>query len=180
MHATNAPETATWYVAQIKPGQFERARVNLIRQGYDVVMPRLRKAMRKGGGTAMRHSPLFPGYAFIREPGDSHDWRPINATYGVGRLIAGEHGRPATLPAGFVESLLSCTDSDGVFSAPPSVAPGDDVEIVVGPFAGIVARVVMLTETGRIRLLLDLMGRSVRTEVDQLDVDVVARARPVA
>lgn len=175
-----APETgsATWNVAQVKPGQYERARTNLVRQGYEVAMPRLRKATRKGGRAATRLVPLFPGYAFIQEPAGGLDWRPINATYGIGRLIAGENGRPARLPSGFVESLLSRTDPDGVFSAPPAVAAGDDVEIVAGPFAGIVAKVVTLTETGRIRVLLDLLGRSVRTEVHQFDLDIVARAQP--
>jgi transcriptional antiterminator RfaH len=168
-----------WNVAQVKPGQYERARTNLVRQGYEVAMPRLRKATRKGGRTATRLVPLFPGYAFIREPAGGLDWRPINATYGIGRLIAGENGRPARLPPGFVESLLSKMDPDGVFSAPPpAVAEGDDVEIVAGPFAGIVARLVTLTDTGRIRVLLDLLGRSVHAEVHQFDLDIVARAQP--
>lgn len=166
---------ARWFVAQVKPGQYERARVNLGRQGFDVAMPQLRKTVRRRGRTIGELKPLFPGYVFIREPEARLDWRPINATYGVGRLLSGATGDPAIMPLGLVERLLSMTDESGVLSAPPHLSPGDDVEIVSGPFAGFIAKVVALTATGRIRLLLDLLGRSVRTEVDQFSVDIVPK-----
>lgn len=167
------PMTVEWFVAQIRPGQYERARVNLSRQGYEVVMPRLRLSVRRGGRSVVECKPLFPGYAFIREPDVDLDWRPINATYGVVRLLRGPTGAPAVMPKGFVESLLDMTNEAGLLSAPPAVAPGDDVEIVAGPFAGVIGKVITLTSTGRIRLLLDLLGRSVRTEVEQAAVDIV-------
>ena len=171
-----------WYVAQVKPGANDLAERNLARQGFHAVMPRLLKMRRVGARQIQVRTPLFPGYVFIDPQTVAQSWRPINSTLGISRLLTGQGGRPARLPAGFVAALLRGCDEAGVFAGRPALNPGDTVEVVSGPFLGLVAEVVEMTSAGRVRLLLDLLGRSVRAEADLLDLDVVVAnnaARPI-
>ena len=120
-----------WYVAQVKPGANDLAERNLARQGFHAVMPRLLKMRRVGARQIQVRTPLFPGYVFIDPQTVAQSWRPINSTLGISRLLTGQGGRPARLPAGFVAALLRGCDEAGVFAGRPALNPGDTVEVVV-------------------------------------------------
>jgi len=77
-----------WYLAQLKPGGLDRAVVNLARQGFDSLMPVREETRRRAGRWRTIAKPLFPGYLFVKVPAGRQDWRAINATYGVSRLVA--------------------------------------------------------------------------------------------
>ena len=50
-------------------------------------------------------TPIFPGYIFIKFGLDNGDWRKINSTLGVNRLISFHEGRPAKIPEALIEGL---------------------------------------------------------------------------
>jgi transcriptional antiterminator RfaH len=49
--------------------------------------------------------------------------------------------------------------------------PGEDVRVVVGPFADLVAKVEAAPEKDRIFVLLDMMGRTVRAQLSGADLE---------
>lgn len=159
-HGSMPEEGARWYVAQTKPCSENRAFLNLKRQNYYAFSPQTRKAVRHARKLSARLVPLFPSYLFIRLDLGHQAWSAINNTYGVSRLIM-QNERPRPVPAGLVESLQAQVGADGVFSWAVTLEIGQLVRIAEGPFADLVAVLEHLDSAGRVRVLLDILGRSV-------------------
>jgi transcription elongation factor/antiterminator RfaH len=154
-----------WYVASVQPHQEERADQNLRRQGFESWLPRTRRSRRHARRIDMILAPFFPGYLFVRLNCELERWRSINGTRGVRHLLC-QDGRPAQLPAGFVESLRDSADVEGLLTVPAeALKVGEPVRLASGPFADYVGTLVRLTDQGRVTLLLKLLGRDVVTLV---------------
>jgi len=160
-----------WYVLQLKPGGFEAALVNLARQKYETLMPRVEITRRTSRGMRTTKRPLFPGYLFFSAPDHNINWTSVRSTRGVSRVLTHSGGAAAHLPQALAEELLSATDSNGDLHALPDLEPGDVVSVINGPMTGMTARIVALGEYERVRLLVELMGRSVRVDVAQKDLE---------
>jgi transcriptional antiterminator RfaH len=81
-----------------------RAARNLIRQGYDVYLPRYPKRRRHARKVDLTVKPLFPRYMFVAFDMATLRWRSIQSTFGVSRLVS-DGDDPATLPAAIVTAL---------------------------------------------------------------------------
>ncbi|WP_299938855.1 transcription termination/antitermination NusG family protein [uncultured Pelagimonas sp.] len=151
--------TQKWHLAQLKPNGLNRATVNLARQGFEFFAP-----MQKQGPN-QRKQPLFPGYVFVRfDPADTQ-WRAINNTLGVARLVCLQSNRPNHIPAAVMQALQARCDVDGVLLPPKDLTPGDRVRITEGPFAGWVTEVAQMRGTDRVMVLLSLIGEENRAEM---------------
>lgn len=148
-----------WYAVNTQPHSEARSRVNLERQGFACFLPIYKTSCRIRGRQVQRLKPLFTNYIFLRMDVSQTRWRAIDSTYGV-RAIVKQGDRPLALPAGCVEALMSRTGQDGVFSFAAQLSAGSRVEFLSGPFAGFVGVLETLDSRGRIRVLLELMGRS--------------------
>lgn len=166
----NRADGSRWFVSQVKPGGTRRAEVNLRRQGIEAFHPRQRVTRRQRGTLVTRAEPVFPGYLFLCFDPATAPWAKINNTYGVSRLLMTPDRRPAPLPDGFVPLMRARSDADGLLQMADDLAPGDRIRLLTGPFADTVARIETLDRDGRIALLLDLMGRSVRVTVTTPEV----------
>jgi transcriptional antiterminator RfaH len=152
--------TKRWYVVHTQPACEERAAMHLATQGYRVFCPRFRKTVRHARKCTSKLAALFPGYLFVMlDP--SHDrWRAINGTRGVIRLLTlGDAPQPT--PAGVVEDLQAQTDDHGALVLAPALSVGQRVRIAEGPLADLVGTLQRLDGADRVRVLLDLLGRSV-------------------
>jgi len=105
-------------------------------------------------------APLFPNYLFLHLDASRDLWRAVNGTRGVVRLIS-QGEMPQPLPHGVVEGLLAKTNGDGLMVWTPMFEIGQAVRIADGPFAELVGTLEYLDAAGRVRVLLDLLGRSV-------------------
>lgn len=160
-----------WYLAQLKPGGFERAVTNLARQGYQSFMPLREETRRRGGQWDKRQRPLFPGYLFVKVPNAQQNWRSLNATYGISRIVALEAGRPTPVAPELVSELRDRMSEDGLLQPPTELKTGDQVRVVSGPFSDALAEIEAIPEQGRIYVLLELMGRYVKAELAAGDVE---------
>ena len=102
--------------------------------------------------------------------------RAANHTLGVRRILASANGAslPRPLPDAFVDALRAECDRDGIVQARGRLEPGDRLAVVSGPLRGLVAEVLTLSEDGRVKVLLDLLGRPVIAEVARQQLDLVA------
>ena len=162
-----------WYLAQLKPGGFDRAKTNLRRQNFQTFMPVRATSLRRNGRIVPAQKPLFPGYLFAQVLPDQQNWRAINSTYGVARLVSLGQGHPTRVPAGFMIDLHHRTDADGHFGAPEDLKPGDRVRIISGPFSRQIAEIEEADSKDRVILLMELMGRAVRTQVSAHHLETV-------
>ena len=66
---------------------------------------------------------------------------------------------PAPVPAGIVETLQQSCDEDGVIHWQAEIKPGQRVQIVEGALAEFVGQLERLDAAGRVRILLNILGR---------------------
>jgi transcriptional antiterminator RfaH len=72
-----------WYVAYTKPKCETVAQDNLLRQGFLVQLPRVRKASRRG----VILEPLFPRYLFFALSKTQQSLSPVRSTVGVSSIV---------------------------------------------------------------------------------------------
>lgn len=154
-------ETGSWYVAETLPRKEALAALHLDRQRFEYFLPRYRKARRHARKVDTVLAPLFPGYIFVRFDRDCSNWRSINGTFGVRRLICSESGALRAMPGRIVEHLQSRCDGNIYQTPVERFRPGQKVRIITGPFADLTAQVLTLDDKGRVALLLDILSGGV-------------------
>jgi transcriptional antiterminator RfaH len=127
----------THYLIHTKPGQEERACLQLRNQGYDVFLPRHAREKMRGGKRILATTPLFPRYLFIRLNQLTDNWSPIRSTLGVSNMVRFGN-RYATVDDDFITALRERIAQQEQ-TPEPLYQRGQPVRIVRGPFAGIEA-----------------------------------------
>ena len=163
-----------WYAVHALPYKERSAALHLRNQGFRPYLPLIRKTRRHARKLDTVLTPLFPRYLFVALNIRRDQWRSVNGTYGVARLVM-QHDRPLPVPEGVVEQLLYLTDSRGCvhFDRGHQLHEGQKVLIEDGPLADQFAIIERLDGKGRAALLLELMGREARVRLP------VAALRPV-
>ncbi len=156
---------APWYLVQCRPNQAHIATRNLRRQGIELFQPLQRGTKRWRNRIREELKPLFTGYLFVTFDPARPEWRAINSTPGVLRLVRFGAGWPQRLPSPLVTGLMLRCDDAGVLRPPADLAPGDAVRVLSGPFADFVATVDSVAPDRRVTLLLELMGRATRVAI---------------
>lgn len=160
--ATATPCAENWFAAQLKPNAIRAAQRNLDRQGFAHFAPRMMVSRRQSGRIVRRADMVFPGYVFVQFDPARPGWQAINGTQGITRLIVGDPHDPRPVPSAFMQALLARCDGDGMLVPPAEFGPGDRVEMVDGPFATLVGQIVALDRDGRVRVMMELLGRETR------------------
>lgn len=164
-------ESDNWYLAQLKPNGFERAIFNLNRQKFVTFMPMRRKTVRHARRLKEVLQPIFPGYVFVRFGAHSIDWRKINSTIGVTRLVSFHAEKPAAVPKGLIAALIKRCDEQDVLRPLDDLKTGEAVKMVSGSFAEFVGEIEAFVAADRLRILFDFMGQKTRMDVPRGDVE---------
>lgn len=155
-----------WYVARALSNQENRAEAQMWAQGFRVFLPRVTRSVRHARKLRTVKTPAFPGYFFVALDLQRDRWRAINSTFGVMHLIMTEE-RPTPVPVGVVETLLDCVDENGLCDFGRDLAPGQPVRVVAGPLSDAMGEFVRLDGKGRVRVLLEIMGGKVFTDIER-------------
>ena len=161
-----------WYLVQFKPNAHQLAVRNLQRQGFETFLPMQKITRRQASGFKYDFRPLFPGYMFVCVDGYSAPCRKINNTKGVSRLVSFA-GNAKPLSAQVVASIMLRCDANGTLLSPDILKPGDNVEVLTGPFAKFIATVETIDAHRRIWILIELMGQITRMHIasDQVQLN---------
>ena len=127
-------------------------------------MPVEEGTARRNGRFVTSVRPLFPGYIFVSIQLAEGQWRSINSTYGVTKLV-GFGGAPVPVPLDIVSQLMLRCDAEGKLLPPRLLKPGDEVRVTSGPFAEFVATVEAIALDRRVWVLMELMGAPTRVAV---------------
>jgi transcriptional antiterminator RfaH len=163
-----------WYLAQLRPNGYRRARLNVERQGYGCFMPMRHVTERRRGKLQGASRPLFPGYLFIEVPPARQFWRTLNGTYGISRIVALEGTRPTQVPPMLMLSLFERCDGDLWSPMAEEFTPGTPVRLLAGPFAKALGTIDSLPDNERVYVLLTMMGHSVRMAVSTSHLELVS------
>jgi transcriptional antiterminator RfaH len=112
---------------------------------------------------------MFPGYLFAKFV-YSEQRRAVEASHGISGIVHfGD--QLATLPEDIVSGLRSRVGEEEVVTIDSSLKIGQAVEIIEGPFRGLEAVITrLLPAKERIRVLLELLGRSLEMEISTTQV----------
>lgn len=158
LNATPTPADPRWYAVLTKPRAESVALVNLVRQGFECIYPRVRHSRRGSGGMVERIDPLFPRYVFLRADADLTSLASVRSTRGVAGLVRFGMA-PAQVPDQVIATIRARSDADAVVElSVPTLRPGDEVRVTEGPLSGLSA--IFQTQCGleRVRLLVRLLG----------------------
>lgn len=144
-----------------------KAARNLVRQGFEIYLPRYLKRRSHARKIEKVAAPLFPRYLFVKVDTASQRWRSIQSTFGVSHLILNGTA-PAAVDPKVLGSLKAREDESGFVKLDrrPSFSLGDKVRILAGAFADNFGLFDGLGDRDRIAILLDLLGRKVRVSID--------------
>ncbi len=153
-------EGERWFAVHAQPFCEQRAQINLENQGFRTFMPKRHKTVRHARKLRTVESPFFPRYLFVVLDLERDRWRSINGTFGVSRMVM-RGDLPAPAPRGVVETLLASADECGILRLADRLKVGNPVRMLAGPFAEQLATLEHLDDVGRVRVLVDMLGRKV-------------------
>ncbi|RMF84528.1 MAG: transcriptional activator RfaH [Nitrospinota bacterium] len=164
-----------WYVIRTKPHQEEIALLNLQNMSVEVYYPRLkeRKVIRRKQREVI--GPLFPGYLFGRFD-LSTQYHSVKYARGVRNVVA-FGGIPTPIDDTVIASIRAREQEEGIIVLhQPPLQPGEAVEILDGPFKGLVAIFEReLSGQQRVQLLLDILATQARLVIER---DKIRRVQP--
>jgi transcription elongation factor/antiterminator RfaH len=155
-----------WYAVHTQPNRELRAKSQLENQGYEVFLPRCLKTVRHARKLTNVAAPFFPRYLFVRLDLVQHRWRSVNGTFGVISLVM-QGEKPHPVPRGVVEAMIACVDTSGFLCFKESLVLGTQVRLAAGPFAEQLGILDRLDDSGRVRVLLDIMGAAIPVYVER-------------
>ena len=163
-----------WYVVQTQVNAEAKAARNLVRQGFEIYLPRYLKRRSHARKIEKVAAPLFPRYLFVRIDMATQRWRSIQSTFGVSRLVC-NGSDPAPVAQQVLNSLKAREDESGYVKLDqrPKFALGEKVRVLAGVFAENLGLFDGLADRDRVAILLDLLGRKVRVSIE---ADMVAAA----
>jgi transcription antitermination factor NusG len=156
-----------WYAVHTLSFAEKRAQVQLENQQFRTFMPKRLKTVRHARKLSTIVAPFFPRYLFIVLDLGRDRWRSVNGTFGVANLVMGGE-LPCPAPAGIVESMQALADASGVLDLRADLKVGAPVRLAAGPFAEQLAVLDRMDDSGRIRVLLDMLGRKVPVLLDRV------------
>jgi transcription antitermination factor NusG len=159
-------EQERWYVARTLPQRELQAAKQLANQDFRAFVPRYWKNRRHARRVETVSAPLFPRYIFVILDRSRDRWRSINGTLGIERLLM-QGGEPQPVPDGVVENFVDSADAEGNIDFHYQLREGQTLRVMAGPFADLVGQLEWLDDKGRVRVLLELMGGTVRVTLAQ-------------
>jgi transcription elongation factor/antiterminator RfaH len=160
------PKGSRWYLAMTRPCSELIAEKHLNRQGYVTFLPRHTKSVRHARRVRLVKAPVFPRYIFLRLDLGVDRWRNVFSTHGISTLIMA-HERPIVVPEGVVETLAERCDGDGCMHFTEHMRPGQRVRLLGGPFSDALGVLESLDDRGRVQVLLNIMGRSIKVRLSE-------------
>ena len=149
-----------WFLVQALPKCERKAQWHLGAQGFRAYLPQIEKTVRHARQLRTVCAPLFPGYLFIMLDLTRDRWLSVRSTVGVARLFTHRDGRPVPVPAGIVEGFIAHSEGE-LTRLDSGLVKGQQVRILRGPFAALIGRLERLDGTGRVQVLLEMMGTAV-------------------
>jgi transcription antitermination factor NusG len=150
---------AYWAATQLEPHRERVAQYFLEQFGFEVYLPWVRRYQIRWRRRIEFLTPLFPGYCFTRI---ELQWHSVRQCPGVIRLVrTGDEPKPAQVPDAVIDAIRS-RERNGAIDlltkrGPRTPKIGDQVKIVIGPFAGHLG-ICAAVSRGHISVLLFMLG----------------------
>ena len=175
MSATNAinPINAQWYVVQTKPGNEHRVEMNLFNQEIEVFLPLLETFQYSHAKVIQKIKPLFSNYLFAKLDIDVHYYK-VRYTRGVNKIL-GSGVEPVPISEKVIQTIRERTGKGNLVKLEEEWREGGLVRINSGPFKELIGVFQKkMSDNGRVRILLNLIGVDVPVQISRWQIKKVA------
>ena len=159
-----------WAAVSIKPNQIKKAEANLTQQGFIYLAPKIKVTRRNKNRFIQKTELLFPGYLFVHIDKNGCDSQKVNSTYGVSNILK-VGNKIGIIPDAFINAL----QEDTFLKNTPhkkGLRPGQHVEIIKGPFTGLIGKLAQVDCGNRVKCLFNLISGNITASV--LLEDIIA------
>jgi transcriptional antiterminator NusG len=174
-----------WYAIHVYSGFENRVREhlnNLIESEefkdriFQVLIPTEDVAEIKGGKKSISTKKMFPGYLIVEMILDDDTWDAVKNTPGVTGFV-GPGRTPVALTQDEVDNIVHRMEETEGSPRPRIVfEQGEWVKVIDGPFLNFSGYISEINEEkGRLKVMVDILGRSTSVELDFLQVEKVTR-----
>jgi transcription elongation factor/antiterminator RfaH len=155
----------SWFVLHTK-SRFENVVYDgLIKKNIEAFLPKMKVPSKRKDRKLMIHTPLFPGYVFVRTDLTAHEHLEIVKTVGAVRLIGTNQG-PVPVPDENIASLEIMVQASQLIKTGNQLQKGDKVMVIEGPFTGLTGLFIQYRGKGRVAVNIDALGQFAAVEVD--------------
>lgn len=135
---------------------------------FRIVIPETTEVEVKNGVKKEKQKKMFPGYILVEMKMSDESWYIVRNTPGVTGFIgsSGKGAKPTPLLPQEIDRILADMGMSRI-DAKSELAVGDKVNIVDGPFKGMMGSVDTIDlENNRLNVLIDLFGQETPVEVE--------------
>lgn len=171
--ASSSTGDTRWHAVHTHTRAEEVAARNLERQGFPIFLPLRTRNVRHARRVKTIKEAYFPRYLFVSLDLDRDQWRCVKSTVGVKDILSASD-RPLPVRKGYVEALISVTQSDGVLKPVQLLEPGQMIRILQGPFAEQIGVLQHVSSADSVFVLLGMMDRDVSVKLARENIRVIS------
>ena len=166
-------DSRSWYVIQTKPGNEHRVEMNLFHQEIEVFLPLLETFQYSQAKVLQKIKPLFSNYLFAKLDIDLHYYK-VKWTRGVNKIL-GSGIEPVPMSEKVIQTIRERTGKGNLVKMEEEWREGDPVRINSGPFKELIGVFQKkMSDSGRVRILLNLIGVDVPVQISRWQIRKVA------
>lgn len=167
IESIKSKSSAAWYCIQTKQYKEHWVAQQLTEACDEVYVPMLRQFRTVRRQRKWVTEPLFPRYLFARFPVHER-YRAVRYTSGVTSVLSTREDGPIEVDETLIEALRATAVDGYVEIQPDPFCPGEELEIIAGPFQQLRALFQEELKAGeRVAVLLELLSSWVRVELPQ-------------
>ncbi len=156
-----------WYCVHSKRYKENWVARQLVESCDEVYLPLLRQQRRVRRQLKWVVEPLFPGYLFARFSVEER-FRAVRYALGVTSVLSVPEGGPIEVDKAIITAIRERSLNGYIEVQPAPLLPGEELEVIEGPFQGLTALFQQELKAGeRVAVLLDLLSSRVRVELPQ-------------
>ena len=169
-----------WYVIHTYSGYENKVKLNLEGKVHSLGMedkifrieiPMSKETEEKDGQKRVVERKVFPGYVLIEMIVDDRTWYSVRNTPGVTGFV-GSGTKPIPLTEAEVRQILGAPEEEKVARPIIDFQLQQVVRLIAGPFADMEGKISEINqEKGKIKVMLEIMGRETPVEVDFTQVE---------
>jgi transcriptional antiterminator NusG len=160
----------SWFAVWTQSRHEQMVRNELERRNIDAFLPTVTRWSRWKDRKKRIDWPLFPGYCFARF--NPEEMLPVLKCTGVVAVVSFD-GKPAPIPDYEIEGIRRLLASNLPCDPCPLIPEGSMVEIIRGPLAGVIGRLVRKGSRARVFLAVELLNSGFNVDVEVCDINLV-------
>ena len=162
----------SWYAVLTRSNFEKRTTGELDRKGIETFLPVFREMHRWKDRKKVVEIPYFPSYVFARIEDVAERRLDILRTSGAVRIL-GNGADIEPIPEIEIGRLQRLAESNLAACVHPFLKEGSHIRVTAGPLRGVEGLLVHFKNRNRLILSLSLLARSVATEIDLCDVELI-------